>query len=177
MSEEPIREAVVCIPLPNGSMAIVDECDGHLAKYRWNTDYKGYVYRSKNENGKTRKQTLHREVLGLRHKDGWIGDHIDHDILNNRRSNLRIVDARGNSQNRRPLAKSGFRGVYLDEGRWRASAVLDGKHYYVKGSFKTPELAGTAAERLRHSLGFVGSELPLSGDGAGDDAGKRAPHA
>src|ERR1044072_5764222 len=56
---------------------------------------------------------LHRFIMGA--KKGEIVDHINGNVLDNRRENLRIVDRSTNAHNwhksRNP--KSGFRGVYM----------------------------------------------------------------
>lgn len=67
---------------------------------------------------------MHRAILGLESTDKREGDHIDHQTLNNRRSNLRIVTHQENHFNRRNT-----KGYYWDprDRKFVAQIVLDGK--------------------------------------------------
>jgi hypothetical protein len=95
---------------------------------------------------------VHRWVLGLCKGDRRIGDHINGNRLDNRRSNLRIVDASGSSQNVSGRGRSGFRGVYpTRQGRWQAKVKFKGK-YYCLGSFDTEEEAAAVADAKRREL-------------------------
>lgn len=87
--------------------------------------------------------------------DGLI-DHINGVKDDNRFENLRVVDESGNSQNiRKPNKrnKSGFMGVILFQGKWRASITHSGKTHWL-GDFTTPEEAHQAylaAKRKFHA--------------------------
>lgn len=95
---------------------------------------------------------VHRWVLGLQHGDRRIGDHINGNKLDNRRSNLRIVDASGSSQNVSGRGRSRFRGVYPQRsGRWQARVKFQGETHYL-GTYATEEEAAVVAEAKRHEL-------------------------
>lgn len=95
---------------------------------------------------------VHRWVLGLCKGDRRIGDHINGNKLDNRRSNLRIVDASGSSQNVSGRGRSPFRGVYpTRQGRWQAKVKWRGEVYYL-GTFTTEEEAAAVAEAKRREL-------------------------
>lgn len=136
--------------------ALLDDEDAHLAAYRWRLRKDGYVQRSEYVRGVgKRTQQLHRAVLGLKHADGLIADHINGDTLDNRRSNLRAVTNRENQQNRRGPAirnRSGLRGVSFNRhsGRWRAYI---GKEYL--GQFATAEEAAAVAAEARVQRGYL----------------------
>lgn len=94
----------------------------------------------------------HRWVLGLQTGDGQIGDHMNGDRLDNRRSNLRIVDASGSSQNVSGRGASRFRGVYpTRQGRWQARVKFQGKSHWL-GTYDTEEAAAAVAEAKRCEL-------------------------
>jgi predicted RNA methylase len=74
--------------------------------------------------------------------NGLVVDHIDHDLLNNQRSNLRVVTVLVNSQNRKTNLnnKSGFRGVSFHKasGKWIAQLRQGvGKNLYLGAFFIT----------------------------------------
>lgn len=87
---------------------------------------------------KGKSYSIHRFIMDC--PKGYVVDHIDHDTLNNCKSNLRIVTNAENQQNRlgaKKGSKSGVRGVYWHKGdeRWRAQVSINKKTYYL-GEFK-----------------------------------------
>lgn len=117
--------------------------------HRWWLNYGGYV-ETKIEG---RKTLLHRLILGLAPDDPRQGDHINGDVLDNRRENLRVVTYEQQMQNKKPWGKSGHRNVYRDEKKqfWRVIVTLNGKRHYG-GRHKELDDAIKAAEELRNSL-------------------------
>jgi hypothetical protein len=72
-------------------------------------------------------------------------DHINRDKLDNRPENLRLATT---AQNRANIGKqrnnsSGFKGVFLDKGKFRAKIKCNGKQRFL-GSYSTPEAAAAA---------------------------------
>lgn len=87
------------------------------------------VYRFEIVGGIKRGISMARQILGLEHGDMREADHIDHDTLNNTRSNLRVVTKVQNAMNRRSTGSSSFKGVYpyRPTGKWRASIKVGDK--------------------------------------------------
>jgi hypothetical protein len=139
------------IKLTKCQVALVDDEDFEkLSKFTWYAQKRPYTYYAQSSikiNGKWKRLHMHREILGLSRDDCRIADHIDRDGLNNRRSNLRIVNKSINNLNSRMFCnnESGYRGVYKqkDCNRWRASISKNKKAFYI-GLYKTPELAALA---------------------------------
>ena len=80
---------------------------------------------------------------------GLVIDHINHDPLDNRRSNLRLVTAAQNQQNRRGPDRdstTGIRGVHFDkrQGQFVAYLTAYGKRRHL-GYFDTAAEAEVAA--------------------------------
>jgi hypothetical protein len=108
---------------------------------------------------KTLKIHLHRAIM-----ERMIGreltradevDHINLNGLDNRRDNLRLATNSQNNMNVRRYRnnKSGFKGVHLAKGRWRASIRLNYKLYHL-GYFDTPEEAyGAYCEAAKERFG------------------------
>jgi len=76
-------------------------------------------------------------------------DHINHNTLDNRRENLRIVSIAKNCQNRKSAQRnnrtSGYRNVYRNRhGNWYVRLQCNGKTIHV-GTFKDIEAANQAA--------------------------------
>lgn len=91
--------------------------------------------------------------------DAYI-DHLNCDKSDTRFSNLRESTHGGNMQNRRtPLStnKTGFLGVSMRRGGFKAQIGVNGKHKNI-GDFKTPEEAHAAyvkAKRQLHPYGTL----------------------
>ena len=135
------------IPLTKGFFATIDEEDYELiSKHRWYVDIcprvKGCLCyaRIKTDKHNPKAIYMHRLILGI-HKSSipWV-DHIDHNGLNNSKSNLRLVSKKENLRNMRPqIGRSSiFKGVALEKSRnnWKASIRINGKGKNL-GRFKT----------------------------------------
>lgn len=90
---------------------------------------------------------LHRLIMNLSSEDKRVVDHINHNTLDNRKSNLRIVNRSQNAMNRvvRANNKSGVPGVYYrkQESLWIANVMVNKKRVIV-GRFKNFEDAVVA---------------------------------
>jgi hypothetical protein len=106
---------------------LVDEEDyDRFSNYIWLAEWQeslGSYYAKRHEmmSGKSITIYLHREILNLPRNPGrgcpLKADHINHDTLDNRRSNLRICDNTQSVANRRRMSngKGRFRGVYPNQ--------------------------------------------------------------
>ena len=94
-------------------------------------------------NGKYSTQRMHREIMKT--PNGLQCDHINHNTLDNRKSNLRNVTNSQNQMNksRKSGNKSGYKGVNKHYGEWTASLSKNNKRVYQK-DFDTPEDAAHA---------------------------------
>jgi hypothetical protein len=83
---------------------------------------------------------MHREIMNSS-KNLHI-DHINHDTLDNRRSNLRYVTPRQNHQNRITKYSSKYPGVsfYKSHNKWVARISINGKNKFL-GLYETEEEA------------------------------------
>lgn len=122
------------IKLTQGKYAIVDVEDyDKLNVYNWFATYSiSTFYALRNENGKSIK--MHRKIMNF--PQGYYIDHINHNGLDNRKANLRIVTPAQNSRNRRKgrrKTSSKYKGVYFMKGikKWRADIYYNDKSIYL----------------------------------------------
>jgi len=107
------------------------KCDEHLfSGYVFLVGHHGRLYvRIK------RTKAAHRLVMGLQKGDGFEVDHINHNGLDNRRSNLRVCSKKQNQLNRRPDSgsTSEFKGVHWSKTRnkWYARIHLNGNDKHI----------------------------------------------
>ena len=122
--------------LTQGQFTIVDDEDYEwLNQWSWSAHYNvegdSYYARraGKLPNGKIINIRMHRQILGLDYGDKRQGDHIHHNTLDNRRSELRIVESRLNNSNRinKNSCTSQYVGVYFESarGKWKASILVN----------------------------------------------------
>lgn len=122
------------IKLTNGMVALVDDEDyEQLNKYKWHAMKAGnrglfYV---------TRMQAIEmpHQILGLCVDYRQIIDHINRNLLDNRKSNLRIVTPSQAQMHRRKIMgfSSQYKGVYWakSDEKWRAHIKKNGLSYYL----------------------------------------------
>lgn len=132
----------------------MDACDLHLVSdgsIEFSTS--GYIRIRESQRSRPRaRKNLARLILDA--PRGLVVDHINHDILDNRRENLRLATSSQNSQNKlktRDNTKySQFKGVcfYAYDGKklarpWRAYIKINGKRQWL-GYFQTEADAALA---------------------------------
>lgn len=141
------------IRLTKGQVALVDDADYEsVSSFTWYAHrYKNgsfYASRHSPRNHYFRKNILmHRQLLGLEASDGRYVDHKNGNGLDNRRSNLRIVNRSQNQWNteKQRNNKSGHKGVfwYKRSRKWRAKIMVHGKTIEL-GLFTEVESAAAA---------------------------------
>ena len=157
------------IPLPKGKFTLVDMEDIELVlKFNWrcNPNHNTfYVDRCPLESEKDRYKSsvsMHRFILGLTYYDykktGLVVDHINGNGLDNRKSNLRVVTPRQNTQNLKIKKSSKYPGVSWNKNaqKWQVRIQLNGKIKHL-GLFMDEREAAKAYEQACREL--VGEEL------------------
>lgn len=123
--------------------------DADLEQFNWSVSHNThtqYAQRSETVNGKRYLVKMHRVILarklGRELLSTELPDHIDGNGLNNTRPNLRLATNSQNLVNRGKSIrnKSGYKGVSLQDGRWRARIRLNGNMKHI-GYFDTKEQA------------------------------------
>lgn len=131
-----IKGSLAKVYLKGTTVATIDASDAQIiTKYKtWYREHKGYLAHRDPDAGVIVK--LHRAVCGA--NPGEIVDHIDGDVTNNRRCNLRIVSAVQSSQNRKlkNTNSSGVTGVVFSKyhSLWEARIKVN-KKYKLLGRF------------------------------------------
>ena len=124
--------------------AIIDLDDVEKCKpYKWHIRQRKYVIASIPEGIRsgTKKMHLHRLISGYFDNDLNI-DHINHNPLDNRKSNLRITNMQTNATNH---PRTGV--VRVPSGRYRAQVTRHYKPIYI-GTFDTYEEALDARKKF-----------------------------
>lgn len=138
--------AVTLIWLSNGKCAKIDTQDLKLIEnYKWmchkgDSTFYARAHKWDCLKKKISSTLMHRMILNA--PDGVVVDHINHDGLDNRKSNLRICTHSDNSRNRKQ-SKDKYKGVNKCGGRWQSNIRVNGCLKYL-GSFKTKEEAAEA---------------------------------
>lgn len=117
-----------------------------------NRDRSGNYYARTSEG-----QAMHRVIMKAPKE--VVVDHINHNTLDNRKSQLRLATLRNNARNRKgatKLSKSGIRGVGWDSKvcKWRVVVWVDGKNKHL-GYYEDKYEAGRVSTKAR--LEYFGS--------------------
>jgi hypothetical protein len=120
------------IQLTQGQFALIDEEDfERLSKFSWIASFTPLMngFYAKRWNG----IYMHREVMGVDGK--LVVDHVNHNILDNRKSNLRVITHQQNMFNRKLHRNnsSGVAGVSFVPRRnsWEVRISIDGKETFL----------------------------------------------
>lgn len=133
---------------------IVSKEDSDLQEMLWHVTKLGYVARDAPMVGgiKGGKILMHRQIMCRVHGDipqGMVVDHMNGDLLDNRRENLRLVTRAENARNlsgKRKNNTSGHMGVQYEpryRRKWSAKMQIDGKSVVI-GRYETKEEAVAA---------------------------------
>ena len=169
------------VELGNSSdRALIDVGDADLVRrIRWRLQRSasnGLSYaRASQPGAEGRSRTLYLHRLLLDAPPGFVVDHINHNGLDNRRSNLRLCSIRENHRNQRQSKSQrvgGYKGTFWDntKRRWiaaiNAGAVkADGRSRRIQiGSFRVAEDAARAYDRaaLQYFGEFAALNFPVS---------------
>lgn len=139
--------------------SLVDDDDySRLCPYYWGLTDQGYAIRYYHPVPKQKRVSvrMHRAILNP--LDEELIDHKNGNRLDNRKENLRIIDNKGNVENRTRLNKnnkSGYRGVswMKSKRKWRA-VVMHNRQQIHCGLFDSPEAANLAGIAKRQELDF-----------------------
>ena len=153
-----VDQSVAEIKLSNGDVVIVDAEDyKRLSKYGWRAAHGGrYAYVT---------VPMHRFIIEA--PEGTEVDHINGNVLDNRKENLRVCTRSQNIANtRKPRRKKGcssvFKGVSWDKTNktWVARVQPNGKVY--RKTFKTELAAARAYDEMakQHFGEFARTNFP-----------------
>lgn len=142
------------IQISQGRFIIVDDEDyEYLMQWKWHYHNGGYAARCIRNKGNKKTILMHREILGL--KKGEIGDHINHNGLDNRRENLRKCTYSQNNMNRskNKLSNGIYKGITLHKPSklWTAKIKHNSKTKSL-GYFKTQKDAAKAYNKAAKNM-------------------------
>lgn len=152
----------VRIPLGNApdQFALVDQADLHLVEdTRWHIRRRpgdpDYVLAART------KRSMHRVILGVTDPTVYV-DHINHDGLDNRRSNLRLATPGQSTANRRIRTDGRYIGVSPTRHGWVARIKKNGNTITI-GDYPTAHEAAVArdAAAIRLFGDFACLNFPL----------------
>jgi len=118
------------IKLSNGLITLVDDEDyEELSKYRWHGGGGRNEYTCPVRWEKGKSVYMHRQIMKC--PKGMVVDHIDHNRLNNTKSNLRICTVSQNTQNKKDNGK--FQGVHWDNThkKYRSRIRVNGERKHL----------------------------------------------
>lgn len=137
---------------------LVDEEDRRFEPmFQWHISNWGYCHGIKQENGKKKRLLLHRLIMNC--PGNMVVDHINHNTLDNRKHNLRVVTQRENSVHQRTYNRkslSGHRNVGYSRKskKWVVNFSVGGKCKYI-GQYDDLSEAITVAQKYRREHGIM----------------------
>lgn len=141
----------VLIPLTRGYHTVIDVADSEaVSHFKWQY-VGGYAGRQVQRSGKKYQIYLHRVLLNA--PDGSPVDHINHNTLDNRRTNLRVVTQSENVAHRAGAQRNSASGVLnvhfnARKGKYEAQIQREGKRSHL-GYFDDIEQARQAVAAAR----------------------------
>lgn len=124
------------IKLSNGNVVLVDNEDyDWLMQYKWRHDKDGYARTSYYIEGKRFDKRMHRLIMN--EPKGIMVDHINGNILDNRKENLRLANNTQNQWNQKPRENTSSKYKGVIKRKHSFEVVINNKY---KGHF-TNEIA------------------------------------
>lgn len=149
VSWEPIFEDSICkIPLPHNKSALIDSEDYEKVKnYKWSVNRAGYVISNESHRIEDHRYIYLARII-MEAPDDLLIDHIWHNKLDNRKSELRFATPSQNNMNMvlRKDNTTGFKGIDKKKNRYRARIQVDNKEICL-GWFDKIEDAVAARKR------------------------------
>lgn len=160
-----MSKLILCAP---GHTALVDDADFYaLSEFKWRAVPCGTKKdhsrpaRTERVDGKVRTIFLYRQLLDA--PAGLCVDHINGDVWDNRRCNLRLCTRGENVRNQAGHRdrKSPYKGITKKRQRWFAHVAVNGRSYWTSG-YATPEEAARAYDKiaLEHHGEFARLNFP-----------------
>lgn len=142
-----------------GHVILYDDADAHLVDpYQWNVTQGKTLY-ARRSTREPRKGVvlMHRAIMGLEPGNKMRVDHINHDGLDNRRSNLRLATASQNAANGMMSmgGSSRYKGVFWAKnmGRWGAKIKVNQRDIVLGYFDDEDEAARTYDNAARKAFG------------------------
>jgi len=134
------------IQLTQNKVALVDDEDfAYLNQWKWCCDTKGYAVRSekRSETGVKKRALIRMHRVIAKTPADKLTDHINGNIFDNRKTNLRHATDSENMRNRKMAAnnKTGYKGVWFNNKTKKYVAYIKLQHSRVLGSFDKAEEA------------------------------------
>ena len=126
---------------------IDDEDFERIANHNWWLLKGGYAYSQTCKNGKRTTLLMHRLVTQA--PKGVEVDHINGNVLDNRKANLRLCSRSQNCSHRRSFGK--LKGLYWSKNAWQAQIKNDKQHVYL-GRYKDKIEAARAYDKAALEL-------------------------
>lgn len=145
---------MIKIKLTKGFEAILDDCDNEYAKNKW-FESNGYAVRTSYDGGVQKTLRLGREILAINDPKLEV-DYINHDTLDHRRENLRIVTRMQSQQNRKVMktkTSSKYKGVFWLERikKYTATIRINKKQLHI-GCYSNEDDAAKAYNKKATEL-------------------------
>ena len=147
------------IELTKGRFTWVDDEDyDSLGKHPWHINTRGYAARTIHNKGNQKNIRMHREIMNT--PVGMQTDHINHDKLDNRRSNLRICTNGQNQQNGKKCRTYGgktpsskYKGVSFNKrkNKWASNIVIN-KEMIFLGYYSDETQAAHTYDQAAHEM-------------------------
>lgn len=153
---EAIGDGSVCIRTEKGYRFLIDAADVAIAlKHCWSRHTNGYARAvTRDSQGRLKTIYLHRLICEATSEQPHV-DHVNGDIADCRRINLRRCTRSENMSNQKIRADNatGCKGVGLHKqtGKYRARVRLHGKEHHL-GLFDSASAASDAATRARNII-------------------------